>query len=226
MLPQQAPAELRAEIVELESSVEGRFSRHRGVVRGVEVDDTEIKRILRQSDDLAERREAWEASKTVGAEVADDVRRLARLRNEAARGLGYRDWFALSLAVDELDEGKLLETLQLADAATAEPFARWKGALDERLATRFGCAVSELRPWTTRTRSSRSSRRTAPSTSTACSRAATSWSSRAARSTGSSSTWRGSSAAATCIHAAASASTPSASTSTAAATSGCSRTSS
>jgi peptidyl-dipeptidase A len=147
MLPQQVPAELRAEIVELESSVEGRFSRHRGVVRGVEVDDTEIKRILRQSDDLAERREAWEASKTVGAEVADDVRRLARLRNEAARGLGYRDWFALSLAVDELDEGKLLETLQQADAATAEPFARWKGALDERLATRFGCAVSELRPW-------------------------------------------------------------------------------
>jgi len=147
MLAQQVPAELRARIVELESSVEGRFSRHRGVVRGVEVDDTEIKRILRQSDDRVERREAWEASKTVGAEVADDVRRLARLRNEAARGLGYRDWFALSLAVDEFDEGKLLETLQQADTATAEPFARWKGALDERLATRFGCAVSELRPW-------------------------------------------------------------------------------
>ena len=147
MLPQQLRAELRARIVELESSVEARFSRHRGVVRGVEVDDTEIKRILRQSDDPAERREAWEASKTVGAEVADDVRQLARLRNEAARGLGYRDWFALSLAADELDEGKLLETLQQADTATAEPFARWKGALDERLATRFGCAVSELRPW-------------------------------------------------------------------------------
>ncbi len=147
MLPQQVPAALRARIVELESSVDVRFSRHRGVVRGVEVDDTEIKRILRQSDDAAERREAWEASKTVGAEVADDVRQLARLRNEAARALGYRDWFALSLAVDELDEGKLLETLRQADAATAEPFARWKGALDERLAARFGCAVAELRPW-------------------------------------------------------------------------------
>jgi peptidyl-dipeptidase A len=147
MLPQQVPAELRARIVELESSVEVRFSRHRGVVRGVEVDDTEIKRILRQSDDSAERGEAWEASKTVGAEVADDVRQLARLRNEAARGLGYRDWFALSLAADELDEGKLLATLSQADAATAEPFARWKEALDDRLASRFGCAVSELRPW-------------------------------------------------------------------------------
>jgi peptidyl-dipeptidase A len=147
MLPQQVPAVLREQIVELESSVDVRFSRHRGVVRGVEVDDTEIKRILRQSDDVSERREAWEGSKTVGAEVADDVRRLARLRNEAARALGYRDWFALSLAADEFDETKLVETLAAADRVTAEPFARWKRALDERLAERFGCALSDLRPW-------------------------------------------------------------------------------
>ena len=147
MLTHQLPDELRARIVELESSVDLRFSRHRGLVGGVEVGDTEIKRILRQSDDPAERREAWEASKTVGAEVADDVRELARLRNEAARALGHRDWFALSLSTDELDEQKLIDTLAEADRVTAEPFARWKSALDERLAARFGCAVSELRPW-------------------------------------------------------------------------------
>jgi peptidyl-dipeptidase A len=147
MLPRQVPDALRARIVELESAVEVRFSRHRGVVHGVEVNDNEIKRILRQSDDPAERREAWEAAKTVGAAVADDVRELARLRNEAARGLGYRDWFELSLSTDELDEGKLLSTLADADRVTAEPFARWKTALDERLALRFGCSTSELRPW-------------------------------------------------------------------------------
>jgi len=147
MLPHQVPDALRARIVELESAVEVRFSRHRGVVAGAEVNDNEIKRILRLSDDPAERREAWEAAKTVGASVADDVRQLARLRNEAARALGYRDWFALSLATDELDEGKLMTTLADADRVTAEPFARWKGALDERLALRFGCATAELRPW-------------------------------------------------------------------------------
>jgi peptidyl-dipeptidase A len=147
MLPRQVPDALRARIVDLESAVDVRFSRHRGVVGGVEVDDNEIKRILRQSDDPAARREAWEASKTVGASVAEDVRELARLRNEAARELGYRDWFALSLSVDELDEGKLMTTLADADRATAEPFARWKKALDERLALRFGCSTSELRPW-------------------------------------------------------------------------------
>ena len=147
MLSRQIPDALRARIVDLESAVDVRFSRHRGVVGGAEVDDNEIKRILRQSDDRAERREAWEASKTVGASVADDVRELARLRNEAARELGYRDWFALSLSIDELDERKLIATLADADRATAEPFARWKSALDERLARRFGCPASELRPW-------------------------------------------------------------------------------
>src|ERR687892_2561942 len=147
MLPRQIPDTLRSRIVELESSVESRFSRHRGLLHGREVDDNEIKQILRESDDAAERREAWEASKTVGAEVADQVRELARLRNEAARSLGYRDWFALSLATDELDEDKLWKTLSEADHATAEAFVRWKNALDARLSERFGCAVAELRPW-------------------------------------------------------------------------------
>jgi peptidyl-dipeptidase A len=147
MLPHQVPASLREPIVELEAAVQARFSRHRGVVAGEEVEDVEIKRILRESDDVEERREAWEASKTVGAAVADEVRELARLRNECARSLGYRDWFALSIEVSELDETKLLETLAACDRATADPFARWKAELDDRLAERFGCAASELRPW-------------------------------------------------------------------------------
>ena len=66
-LPQQMPAELRTRIIELEASVEMRFSQHRGEIAGGAVDDNEIRRILRDSDDVEERRAAWEASKTVGA---------------------------------------------------------------------------------------------------------------------------------------------------------------
>jgi peptidyl-dipeptidase A len=147
MLPNQVNAELRRRIVELEASVESRFAQHRGVFHGEQVDDNAIARVLRSSDDAEERREMWDASKSVGAAVAEDVRELARLRNEAARSLGYRDWFALSLAMSELDERRLFETLDSADRASAEPFARWKAALDERLASRFGCGIDELRPW-------------------------------------------------------------------------------
>jgi peptidyl-dipeptidase A len=146
-LPNQVPADLRRRIVELEASVDARYSQHRGVVGGEPVDDNAIRQILRSSDDPAARQEAWEASKTVGAVVADDVRELARLRNEAARAVGFRDFFALSLATGELDEERLFETLDEADRLTARPFARWKERLDTGLADRFGCSVAELRPW-------------------------------------------------------------------------------
>jgi len=146
-LPQQTPGELRKRIIELEASVEARFSQHRGSIDGRSVDDNDIRRILRDSDDSEERRAAWVASKTVGALVAPDVRELARLRNTAAHSLGYRDWFSLSVTTSEMDEDKLLATLDDADRATAEPFARWKAELDQRLAARFGCHVWELAPW-------------------------------------------------------------------------------
>ena len=147
LVPQQVAESLRHRIVELEASVESRFAQHRGEVAGRPVDDNEIKRILRESDDVAERREAWEASKTVGAAVADDVRELARLRNEAARSIGYRDWFALAVDTSEMDETRLFETLDECDRLTVDAFAGWKAATDARLAERFGCAASDLAPW-------------------------------------------------------------------------------
>jgi peptidyl-dipeptidase A len=147
LVPNQVPEEIRHRIVELEASVDSRFSKHRAVVGGRRIDDNEIRRLLRESEDVPERREAWEGSKTVGAEVADDVRELARLRNDAARALGYRDWFALALATMEMDEERLLATLGECDAVTAEPFAAWKAETDAAIARRFGCRTEELRPW-------------------------------------------------------------------------------
>ena len=158
----QIPSSLRARIVELGASVETRFSRHRGVVAGKQVDDNEIKQILRDSEDPDERREAWEASKTVGGEVAEDVRELARMRNEAARSLGHRDWFALSLATDEMDEEKLLD-----DPRCSRPRDRGAvRALEGEASTRgspsaFAATSPSSGPGTTPTRSSRSRRPTA-----------------------------------------------------------------
>jgi peptidyl-dipeptidase A len=147
MLASQAPAALRHRIIELESAVESRFAQHRADLGGRRVTENEILAVLRHSPDVEERRAAWEASKTIGAAVADDVRELARLRNEVARGLGFRDWFALSVAESELDEGRLLETLAACDEATVGAFADWKAGTDAVLAAGFGCRPDELRPW-------------------------------------------------------------------------------
>ncbi len=146
-VPHQLPEELRRAMVEIETRVETTFNTFRGELDGERADDNAILEILRTSDDSALRRRAWEASKQVGAAVADDVRALARLRNEAARVLGFRDHFALSLATGELDEERLFATLAEVDEHTAAPFAAWKGDLDRALGAQFGCEVGDLRPW-------------------------------------------------------------------------------
>jgi peptidyl-dipeptidase A len=146
-VPHQVSADLRRAIVELETTVESTFNNFRGSIGGRRVDDNAIAEILRTSDDAEERQAAWEASKQIGPEVADRIRELARLRNQAARDLGARDHFALALATGELDEARLFATLDDVDRATAEPFAAWKREVDESLARRFGCAADDLRPW-------------------------------------------------------------------------------
>ena len=145
--PHQVADDLRRRLVELEVEVEATFNSYRGEIDGARVDDNHILEILRTGDDEAERRAAWQASKQVGAEVADQVRELAGLRNEAARALGYRDHFELALATGELDEGRLFATLDEVDRATAGPFAEWKARLDGSLADRFAGTVADLRPW-------------------------------------------------------------------------------
>ncbi len=145
--PHQGDADLRRRTIELQTDIESRFARFRGTIDGETVDDNQIREILRKSHDTAERRAAWEASKLVGAEVAADVRELARLRNEGARVLGARDHFALTLATTEFEEGELFATLDAVDRITAEPFAELKQGLDEALAAQFGVDRADLRAW-------------------------------------------------------------------------------
>jgi peptidyl-dipeptidase A len=145
--PHQIPADLQRRLVELETAVETSYNTFRGELDGERVDDNTILEILRTSDDSELRRRAWEASKQIGTEVADRVRELARLRNEAARSLGYRDHFALALATGEMQEDRLFATLDEVDRQTAVPFTTWKADLDDVLGARFGCSTDELRPW-------------------------------------------------------------------------------
>ena len=147
MAPHQISEDLRSAIVRLEARIDATFNRFRPELDGVGVDDNTIATVLRRSEDPAARQRAWAASKTVGREVAGPVRELAHLRNQAARELGFRDYFELALATSELEETRLMATLDAVDSATREPFAAWKSATDTERAARFGGPVTDLRPW-------------------------------------------------------------------------------
>jgi peptidyl-dipeptidase A len=71
----QGDEETLDRIEELEARANAIYGNHRGVVGGEETGENEIREILRFAADEARRREAWEASKTVGGEVEGTVRR-------------------------------------------------------------------------------------------------------------------------------------------------------
>ncbi len=133
--------------VQLEKSLESRFNQFRSQLDGRAVTDNELVDLLRQSDDTALRRRAWEASKQIGPEVEGDLLSLVRLRNEGARQLGFANYYSMSLELDELDERELFDLFDELERETTPLWRDYKGALDKRLAQRFGEPEEGLRPW-------------------------------------------------------------------------------
>ncbi len=132
---------------EKSTAVEKRFNAYRGVVDGKEVTDNEVREILKTSADSELRRKAWEASKGVGPLLLDDLKELVRLRNDAARKLGFANFYDLSLALNEQTEKDVVGLFGELDRLTRGPFLGAKGEADATLARRYGITPDELRPW-------------------------------------------------------------------------------
>lgn len=134
-------------IAALEAGLTDLYTNFRGTIDGAAIANNEITTVLRESDDSEERREAWEAGKQIGAAARDPLLELVRLRNASARALGFRDYYAKSLELQEVDEDELFALLDDLEERTREPFRALKADLDAALAARCRVPVEELRPW-------------------------------------------------------------------------------
>jgi len=144
---QQMPPETIERIVALEKSLESRFNNFRAELNGRRVTDNELRDLLRDSNDVAERRAAWEACKQIGAQVRPELLDLVRLRNAAARDQGYANFYSMMLELDELDEEELFAVFDELDRETLPLFERYRERLDAELAARFGIDPADIRPW-------------------------------------------------------------------------------
>ena len=127
--------------------IQSEFYSFRAALDGREVTDNEIVSVLRTERDEARRKEAWKASKQIAPRVAGPLLELVDRRNGAARSLGYRDFYAMRLELQELDEAELLRVFTDLKERTDAPFREAKAAIDERIAQRYGRSPEELRPW-------------------------------------------------------------------------------
>ena len=146
-LEKQVDPELLKKITAKANAVEQAFNVFRAKVGGKELPDSEVRKILKKSEDSKLRQEAWEASKKVGADVEADLKELVRLRNESAKQLGFPNYHALMLFLNEQNGDDLVKLFDDLDALTREPFRAAKADIDERLAKRYGVPVGDLMPW-------------------------------------------------------------------------------
>ena len=143
----QLPREIIEELVKRQTAIEQVFHTHRAVVDGTEVTDNEILEVMKTENDNARRQQVWEGSKQIGRKVAADIIALAHRRNEAARTVGFDDYYQMSLTLSEVEPDGLLDTVSRLEKLTDAPFRQVKGKLDRKLSDRFGVEVNELRPW-------------------------------------------------------------------------------
>ena len=143
----QIDPKLDEKITKLASSIENQFNVHRARINGSTVTNNEILQILKRSDDPEYRRLAWQAGKETGAVVHDDLITLVKLRNEAARALGYDTFYGMALDLAEQDESGILDLFNELESFTAAPYEQVKKDVDDVLAARFKIPPDSIRPW-------------------------------------------------------------------------------
>ena len=146
-LTNQIDQDLLKQIIDLGTEVEKNFSTFRGTIDGKKVTTNEIKEILKTETDSEERGKAWLASKQVAPIVAKDIIKLVKLRNQAARTVGFENYHTLSLTTAEQDVKELDKIFSELYELTNEPFAKLKAELDSILAAKYGVSVDQLSPW-------------------------------------------------------------------------------
>ncbi|OHB60851.1 MAG: hypothetical protein A2167_00835 [Planctomycetes bacterium RBG_13_46_10] len=146
-LQNQIEPELMTRIVELETKVQETYNNYRPAIGDKKVTMSDIYTILTTEKDCQKREMTWKASKQVGNVIIDEFLQLVKLRNEAARKVGFENYHTLSVTAGEQSVEELDKIFAELCELTNEPFRRLKKELDEVLAESYGIKPEDLMPW-------------------------------------------------------------------------------
>lgn len=146
-LEKQVDSALLKKMVEKANAVEEAFNNYRASVDGKEMTENDVRKVLKDSKDPARRKIVWEASKKVGNVLEADLKELVKLRNEAATKLGFKNFHALQLYLNEQNGEDLIKLFDELDELTRQPFMDAKADIDARLGKMYNIKPDELMPW-------------------------------------------------------------------------------
>lgn len=146
-LGSQGDIKLIKKIVKLSSKLEKKFNKFRAKVDGKELTDNDIKEILRAENNSKVVKKVWLASKKQGALVSKDLIKLVKLRNELAKNLGFKNYYQLSLEIDEQKEEEIEKIFENIGKQTDEYFKTLKEDMDNIISKKFKINKNKLKPW-------------------------------------------------------------------------------
>ena len=135
------------QIVQLEGEIRSIFTNFRATIDGNQYSDNQLEEILHTTSDSDTAQKTWCASKQIGSQVADLIRQLAKVRNNAARKNGFRDFFEESLQLQEINENELFSFLNYLEENTNDLFNNLKETIDFQRAAHFGISKENLRAY-------------------------------------------------------------------------------
>ena len=146
-LQNQIEPDLLEKLVDSDTKIQEKYNTFRGTIDGEKVTMSDIYTIMTDGTDCRKRELAWRASKQVGDVIVDDLIRLVKLRNQAARKVGFDNYHQMSIVTGEQDAEELDRIFDELCELTDKPFARMKEELDRILADSYGITPDELKPW-------------------------------------------------------------------------------
>lgn len=145
--PNQVSKNILEELAQREAALSQSYGNFRPKLDGKKVTENDIRDVLKNENDVAKRKKAWQASKDIGEELAPQILALVHLRNESAKSLGYTDYFQMQLDLQEVDGKWLLKTLDDLSEKSERAYAAVLNEIEEAQCRRFSVKKEELGPW-------------------------------------------------------------------------------
>lgn len=143
----QLPEELLEKMTGQSTEIEQIFQNFRSTLDEKKYTNNELLEMIEKETDSAKRQAIWESLKQVGDEVAPKLIALAKTRNEAAKKLGFDNYWLMQVHFQEHDAKQLTEIFDELEKTTRPIFVAMKNDLDAELAERFGVKPAEMMPW-------------------------------------------------------------------------------
>lgn len=141
------PEALLTEIAQKEAALSYSYANFRPSIEGKSLSENEILAILKKELDPSIRKATWGASKEIGNALAPQILELVNLRNQAAKSLGYKNYFEMQLDLQEVEEialFQMLENLSIRSDKAYETMIQEIGSFQSK---KFSVDAKELGPW-------------------------------------------------------------------------------